>query len=172
MVVEEVLGVVIVGTVFAMVAVFRTVITVLVPALFVHGVLTLHHNLVACLEGGLAVVARLLDGLAGPAHIVASIGGDMFLDKQSVADVGHQKLHDEPHQCDDEQTQHGALYQHESQTEAIDDDGRIDAAFDNISRERCEDRVGLGVVEIHRQLVLVAAIDLEVGVDKLEQIAG
>ena len=115
-----------------MVAVFRTVIAVLVPTLFVHGVLTLHHNLVAYLEWCLAVVARLLDSLAGPTHVVAGIGGDMFLDEQSVADVGHQQLHDEPYQRDDEQTQHGALYQHESQTEAIDDDGRIDAAFDDI----------------------------------------
>ena len=68
----------------------RTMVLVLIPALFVHGVLTLGDNLITLYERSLTEVTGLCHHLAPKAHLVASINVHIFAFEDLIADIGLQ----------------------------------------------------------------------------------
>ena len=79
-----------------MTAMLRTVILVLIPAVLVHGVLTLGNDFIPLFEWCFTEVTGLRHHLTAEAHLVTTIDIDILLLKELEADIGLQQLEHEP----------------------------------------------------------------------------
>ena len=68
----------------------RTMVLVFIPALFVHGVLTLGDDLITLHERSLTEVTGLCHHLAPETHLVASIDVNILAFEDPITDIGLQ----------------------------------------------------------------------------------
>ena len=167
--VGQVVAVVVMGAMLAAVAVLRTVVFVLVPAGLVHGMLALHHNLVARLKRLFAVVARLAHHSRGDTHVATGIADDVLMQEVAIANEGYDELQQQPHDEGDDEGQQQAADNDDGDGMAVNDDGAVEAALADGGGERGDKAVALSIGKADVQRLVVAAIHLAVRVlkDKL-----
>ena len=100
--VRYILGIIVVRAVFTAVAILCAVVSVLIPALLVHGMAALHHYLIVYLKRFFAQIAGLCHDVGTDSHVVARIADDVFAIEKLVTNKGHQILQYHPDdECND-----------------------------------------------------------------------
>jgi hypothetical protein len=163
-------AVIVVGAVLAAVAVFGTVVLVVVPAGTVHGVTALNDYLVTSLERLLAEVTGGMDGGSAYSHAVAGIAHDILMQEVAITEVRYDKLEQQPHGKDNNESQQQTVDEDDGKTGTVDDDGIVDAALVDGCRERRDEAVGTAVGETYSEQLVVATVDLAVGILESELI--
>ena len=85
--IQQMVTVVIMRTFLTMTAMLRTMVFVVVPALLVHRMLALHHNLITRLERRLTEIARLRHRMSPETHLVAGVRDNIPMLEDTITDV-------------------------------------------------------------------------------------
>ncbi len=167
--VEQPMGVIVMAPRLALPAILGALVFIFVPARLVEHMRTFDHDLVAFLKRRFAIIARLIHDhpVIGEPFRVAD---DVFPLENSVAHGRHDELEDQVERPDDEKTHQAALQDNLRRRQPVHDDGIVNAPQIIAYLVRPDEPVA--VVGVQPQLVLEAAIDLQVGVDEGEFVIG